>query len=113
MGIGKGIDVDTLELIAGDKTRVVMVDDFDELKDKIKEIKSKVCSGKLTSSGTRPFYFPATKHMIRLSRLLSTVTLKRFFYLFYSLKMPGIQNLNHHFLEKWRKLYSWNCGYRF
>ncbi|XP_078352817.1 coadhesin-like [Oculina patagonica] len=44
VGIGKGIDVDTLELIAGDKTRVVMVDDFDELKDKIKEIKSKACS---------------------------------------------------------------------
>lgn len=56
MGIGKDINRETLELIASDKTFVVMVKNFDELKDKIEEIKSKACSGKYTSSDLNLFF---------------------------------------------------------
>lgn len=45
VGIGKRINTETLELIAGDETRVVQVDDFDDLKDNLDEIKAKACSG--------------------------------------------------------------------
>lgn len=70
MGIGKDINRETLELIASDKPFVVMVENFDELKDKIEEIKSKACSGKLTSLVTLTFSFPLTQRSRSLGRLL-------------------------------------------
>lgn len=46
MGIGKGINPNTLQQIAGANNPVVMVDNFDKLQEKIQDIKSKACSGK-------------------------------------------------------------------
>ena len=49
VGIGKGVDQETLQLIAGDVNRVVQVEDFRKLQKKIDTIKSSACSGKLTN----------------------------------------------------------------
>ena len=47
VGIGKGIDKDTLRLIVGVSNPVVLVTDFNQLEGMIDTIKSKACSGKL------------------------------------------------------------------
>lgn len=45
MGIGKKVDREELELIASDPNLVMMVDDFDALKDVVDDIRTNVCKG--------------------------------------------------------------------
>ena len=57
MGIGRGINHDTLQQIAGANNPVVLVDDFDKLKEEIPDIKSKACSGEWSEKICRRFWF--------------------------------------------------------
>lgn len=49
VGIGPGVDLDTLQLIAGDGNPVVQVEDFSKLEEMLGTIKSSACSGKMTA----------------------------------------------------------------
>ena len=49
VGIGKDIKTSELEVIAGDKDRVVNAKNFDDLNNQLEDIKEKVCSKFLPS----------------------------------------------------------------
>jgi len=46
VGIGKGMNFETLHQIAGANNPVILVDNFAKLMEEIPNIKSKACSGK-------------------------------------------------------------------
>ena len=45
MGIGRGIDIETLHQIAGPNNPVILVNNFAKLVEEIPNIRSKACSG--------------------------------------------------------------------
>ena len=57
VGIGTGINQDTLQQIAGANNPVLLVDDFDKLQEEISDIKSKACSGEWSEIINRRFWF--------------------------------------------------------
>lgn len=48
MGIGPGVDKDTLQSIAGEGNPVVQAEDFRKLGEMMEKIKSSACSGRLS-----------------------------------------------------------------
>ena len=57
VGIGKHIDESELEIIAGDKSRVVNAKDFGDLDNQLDDIREKTCSKYFVCSGCSLSYY--------------------------------------------------------
>ena len=92
MGIGTGINQDTLQQIAGANNPVLLVDDFDKLQEEISDIKSKACSGEWSEIINRRFWF--TWAIFLIPKLRSIFKFKAVFF-----HLQLLRILNHFFFS--------------
>ena len=63
VGIGPGVNKDTLQLIAGEGNPVVHVEDFNQLENMMETIKSSACSGMSKIKKTLNFFYCSLHHI--------------------------------------------------